>query len=151
MPYTITSTSNRLGDGLYATAEDAAAALSTRLLRGEALAAETRITEIALDDGLDPTRKAGRAHAEILSAAARGLEACRQLAAEGRLATARATSEAFRAVLAAAGLAEVSSVRGAAVVVVEEIRAAKAPAPEPEPEPDPREIEPAEPIEGVRG
>jgi len=148
MPYTLTSSTHPLGLGRYAAPEDAAAYVQALLLRGEELPPRLRLVELAPDDGL--SLRASKAHADVLGSAASGLRACEQLAREGRLATAQAVAEAFRAVLAAAGLVEIAEVRGAAVVVVEEIKAAKREAP-PEPEPDPRELEPMEPTEGLQG
>lgn len=144
MTYTITSSLTPLGAGLYATAEEAAAAVSARLLRGQELEPGLRITEIVPDAGLDASSRRSRANASVLSVAAAGVAACEQLAREGQLATARQCAHAFRAILAAAGLASIEDVRGAAVVVAEEIRGAKrpAPAPEPEPELEPEEVEP---------
>lgn len=144
MTYTITSSLTPLGAGLYATAEEAAAAVSARLLRGQELEPGLRITEIVPDAGLDASNRRSRANASVLSAAASGVAACEHLAREGQLATARQCAHAFRAILAAAGLASIEDVRGAAVVVAEEIRGAKRPDPTPEPEPElePEEVEP---------
>lgn len=149
MTYTLTSSLTPLGAGLYATAEDAAAAVAARLIRGEALEPAMRIAEIVPDAGLDASNRRSRANTSVLHAATSGVAACEQLAREGQLATARQCAHAFRAVLAAAGLVDQAEVRGAALVVMEEIRAAKRPPPKPEP--DPRELEPADPVEGVRG
>lgn len=148
MPYVIISSAHPLGSAVYTTAEDAAASVQAALLRGDTLPPGTRIAEVAPDSGID-VRRGAKADADLLGSAASGIRACEQLAREGRVATARECANAFRAVLAAAGLADQNEVRGAALVVMEEIRAAKRPPPEPEP--DPRELEPAEPVEGVRG
>lgn len=150
MPYVITSSTSPLGSTVYATAEDAASSVQAALLRGEALPPNTRVLAVEPDAGID-ARRGAKADADLLGSASSGLRACEQLAREGRVATARECANAFRAVLAAAGLVDQAEVRGAAIVVLEEIRAAKRPEPEPEPEPDPRELEPTEPIEGVRG
>ncbi len=148
MPCVITSTASPLGSTVYATAREAADEIAAMALAGTALHGH-RIVEVTPDAGLTDRRH--KPLADLLGAASAGLRACEQLAREGRVATARESANAFRAVLAAAGLVDPAEVRGAALVVMEEIRAAKAPDPEPEPEPDPRELEPDEPIEGVRG
>lgn len=148
MPYVIVTSANPLGSRVYATAREAADEIAALALAGTALHGH-RIVEVTPDSGL--TARRHRPLADLLGSAASGIRACEQLAREGRVATARECANAFRAVLAAAGLADQNEVRGAALVVMEEIRAAKRPPPEPEPEPDPRELEPAEPIEGVRG
>lgn len=148
MPYVIVTSANPLGSRVYATAREAADEIAALALAGTALHGH-RIVEVTPDSGLTDFRH--KPLADLLGAASAGLRACEQLAREGRVATARECANAFRAVLAAAGIADQAEVRGAALVVMEEIRAAKAATPEPEPEPDPRELEPAEPIEGVRG